>query len=139
MRILLDMDVNLDFVLAHLPFFVETKEIFLQLAQNKFEAYIADITAINIYYFGRKEKGRDYTLRELEKLLRIVKICSVSATILQKAVNSPINDFEDAVQHECAIAENLDAIVTRNTKDYKSSSVTIYSPTEFLQILQTTQ
>ena len=134
-RMLLDTDINLDFVLARQPFFVEAKEIFLQLAQNKFEAYIADITAINIYYFGRKEKGRDDTLKELEKLLRLVKICSVDSIILQKAINSPISDYEDAVQHECAVAENLDAIVTRNTKDFKNSSVKIYSPTEFLQIL----
>ena len=31
------------------------------------------------------------------------------------------------------MAENLDAIVTRNTKDYKNSTVKIYSPDEFLQ------
>ncbi|MEJ7700500.1 MAG: PIN domain-containing protein [Pyrinomonadaceae bacterium] len=42
-----------------------------------------------------------------------------------------ITDYEDAVQHECAMAENFDAIVTRNTKEYKSSSITVYSPTEF--------
>ncbi len=137
-RILLDTDVNLDFVLARQPFFVEAKEIFLGLAQNKFEAYIAGITAINIYYFGRKEKGRDYTLKELEKLLKIVKICPVHSSILQAAINSPITDYEDAVQHECALAESLDAIVTRNAKDYKNSSVKVYSPAEFLQFLQTT-
>jgi len=136
-RVLLDTDVNLDFVLARQPFFVEAKEIFLGLAQNKFEAYIADITAINIYYFGRKEKGRDDTLKELEKLLRLVKICSVNSTILKKAINSPITDYEDAVQHECAVAENLDAIVTRNVKDFKNASVKIYSPGEFLKFLQT--
>ena len=135
MRILLDTDINLDFVLARQPFFVEAKEIFAQLAQNKFEAYIASITAINIYYFGRKEKGRDYTLQELEKLLQLVKVCPVSSSILQTAIISPISDYEDAVQHECAITENLDAIVTRNTKDYKNSAVKVYSPTEFLQIL----
>jgi len=134
-RILLDTDVNLDFVLERQPFFVEAKEIFMQLAQNKFEAYIADVTAVNIYYFGRKEKGRTETLKELEKLLRLVKICSISSTILQKAINSPITDYEDAVQHECAVAENLAAIVTRNVKDFKNSSLKVYSPTEFLRIL----
>lgn len=135
MRILLDTDVNLDFVLARQPFFVEAKEVFVQLAQNKFEAYMASITAINIYYFGRKEKGRDYTLQELEKLLRIVRICPVNSIVLQKAINSPILDYEDAVQHECAVAENLDAIVTRNIKDYTNSSIKVYLPSEFLQII----
>ena len=135
MRILVDTNVNLDFVLARQPFFVEAKEVFDAIAQNKVEAYIASITAINIYYFGRKEQGRDYALKELEKLLQIVKICPVNSAVLQVAINSPITDYEDAVQHECALAENLDAIVTRNTKDYKNSSITVYSPTEFLQIL----
>ena len=55
--------------------------------------------------------------------------------MLQNALTSPITDYEDAVQNECALAENLDAIVTRNTKDYKNSSVKIYSPTEFLQMI----
>lgn len=134
-RILLDTDVILDFVLARQSFFVEAEEIFLQLAQNKFEAYIADIIAINIYYFGRKEKGRNDTLKELEKLLRLVKVCSANSVILQKAIYSPITDFEDAVRHECAVAENLDAIVTRNVKDFKNAVLKIYSPTEFLRIL----
>ena len=128
----------MDFVLARKEFFAEAKEIFLRLAQNKFEAYIDGITAINIYYFGRKEKGRDYTLKELEKLLQVVKICPLNSVIFQAAINSPITDYEDAVQHECALAENLDAIVTRNTKDYKNSSVKVYSPAEFVQLLQTT-
>lgn len=136
-RILLDTDINLDFVLARQPFFIEAKEIFLHLAQNKFEAYIAGITAINIYYFGRKKIGRNDTLKELEKLLRLVKICTVNSAILQKAINSAITDYEDAVQHECAVTENLDAIVTRNAKDYKNAVVTVYSPAEFLHFLQT--
>jgi predicted nucleic acid-binding protein len=136
-RALLDTDINLDFVLARQPFFIEAKEVFLQLAQNKFEAYIADITAINIYYFGRKEMGRSAAMKELEKLLRLVKICTVNSTILQKAINSLITDYEDAVQHECAVAEKLDAIVTRNVEDYKNASIKVYSPDEFLQFLQT--
>ncbi len=135
-RILLDTDVNLDFILARQPFFGEAEEIFVQIAQNKIEAYIASITAINIYYFGRKEKGRDVILQELEKLLRLVKICPVDSTMLQNALTSPITDYEDAVQNECALAENLDAIVTRNTKDYKNAPIKIYTPSDFLQVLR---
>ena len=135
MRVLLDNDVNLDFVLARHPFFVEAEQIFIAAAQNKFGAYIASISAINIYYIGRKEIGRNSVLQELEKLLKLVKVCSVDSNNLQAAITSTITDYEDAVQHECALAENLDAIVTRNTKDYKNATVKVYSPSEFLQIL----
>jgi predicted nucleic acid-binding protein len=137
MRVLIDTDVNLDFILARQPFFVEAEQIFIAIAQNKIEAFIASITAINIYYIGRKEKGRDLTLQELEKLLKLVKVCPIDSNNLQSAITSPITDYEDAVQHECAVSENLDAIVTRNVKDYKNASVKVYLPSEFLQYLQT--
>lgn len=135
MRVLLDNDVNLDFVLARQPFFAEAEQIFISAAQNKFVAFIASISAINIYYIGRKEIGRNSVLQELEKLLKLVKVCPVDSNNLQTAITSTITDYEDAVQHECAVAENLDAIVTRNLKDYKNATVKIYSPSEFLQIL----
>ena len=77
-------------------------------------------------------------MQELEKLLKLVKICPIDSDNLQSAITSPITDYEDAVQHECAVAENLDAIVTRNIKDYKNASLKVYSPSEFIQFLQTT-
>ncbi len=135
MRVLLDNDVNLDFVLARQPFFAEAEQIFIAAAQNKFVAYIASISAINIYYIGRKEIGRNSVLQELEKLLKLVKVCPIDSTNLQSGLTSPITDYEDAVQHECALAENLDAIVTRNAKDYKNATVKVYSPSEFLKLI----
>jgi hypothetical protein len=49
--------------------------------------------------------------------------------------NDVIQDF---VQHACAEAENLDAIVTRNLSDYKNARLPVYSPAEFLSQLKTT-
>lgn len=137
MRALLDTDVNLDFVLQRQPFFTEADEIFLRCSNGEFDAYICDITPINIFYIGRKEFGRQKAIQAIADLLAMAKICSVDKSFLQAALTSPITDYEDAVQHECALAENLDAIVTRNTKDYKNASVKVYSPIEFLQYLQT--
>lgn len=47
------------------------------------------------------------------------------------------SDYEDAVQCASAISAGLDAIVTRNTKDYAGSPIPVYSPSEFLAILET--
>lgn len=133
MRILLDTDVNLDFVLQRQPFYAEAREIFIQLAKGKFEAYICGITPLNIFYIARKEFGNDKTRLEISKLLQLVNVCTVNKQVLQNALTSKISDYEDAVQNESAIAENLDAIVTRNTKDYSNSTLKIYTPGEFLQ------
>ncbi len=135
MRALIDSDVNLDFILQRQPFFIEASEIFTRLGNGEFDAYVSAVTPINVYYFTRKAKGISGARQAVQDLLIAAKVCKIDIRTLQNAHNSPITDFEDAVQHECAVAENLDALVTRNTKDYKNSSIKVYSPTEFLQII----
>jgi hypothetical protein len=128
----------LDFVLERKPFDIEAGEIFRHLAGNKFAGYIADITAINVYYIGRKIKGREDTLKIIERLLQILEVCVAEKKLLQKALTSQITDFEDAVQHACAEAEHLDANITRNLSDYKNATLPVYFPAEFLNLLKTT-
>ncbi len=135
MRILLDTNVVLDFILKRAPFNIEAKEIFIRAAQRQIGIFVSPITPINAFYTTRKEKGKDVAFHSIEKLLKIVRITKSDNQIYQNALLLGFNDYEDAIQHECALAENLDAIVTRNTKDYKNASVKIYSPGEFLQIL----
>ncbi len=60
----------------------------------------------------------------------------VDASTLSTAQRLGFSDYEDAIQCASAIAESLDAIVTRNIKHYKKSPIQIYSPTEFLEVLQ---
>ena len=137
MRVLLDNDVILDFLLVRQPFFLQTDEIFVRLQNKEFRAYISTITPINAFYTTRKEKGKETALKAVEGLLKLVEVCRTNKSVLQNAFTLNFNDYEDAVQCASAIAENLDAIVTRNTKDYINSSVKVYSPIEFLQFLQT--
>lgn len=134
-RVLLDNDVVLDFILTRQPFFAEADEIFVRLQNKEFKAYISTITPINAFYTTRKEKGRDVAFKAVKSLLKLVEFCRTNKSVLQNAFTLSFTDFEDAVQCASALAENLDAIVTRNTKDYKNSPVQIYSPTEFLQVL----
>ena len=133
MRVLLDNDVVLDFLLVRQPFFLEADEIFVRLQNKEFRAYISAITPINAFYTTRKEKGIDAAFKAVEGLLKLVEVCRTNKSVLQNAFTLNFTDYEDAVQCASAMAENLDAIVTRNTKDYKTSPVKVYSPTEFLQ------
>jgi predicted nucleic acid-binding protein len=138
MRVLLDTNVVLDFVLARQPFFVEADEIFIRLRNKEFEGFVSAITPINVFYTTCKETDKATAFSAVEELLKLVEIARSNNQIYQNALSVNFNDYEDAVQHECAVAENLDAIATRNIKDYKNAFVKVYSPGEFLQILQTT-
>ena len=137
MRVLLDTNVVLDFVLARQLFFAEADEIFVRFQNNEFEAFVSPITPINVFYTTRKEIDKPTAFAAIEELLKVVEITRSNKYIFQNALLLNFSDYEDAVQHECALAENLDAIVTRNTKDYKNARIKIYSPVDFIKALQT--
>lgn len=55
----------------------------------------------------------------------------VSRKELLTAISLKIENYEDAVQHECAkICPDIDAIITRNKKDFKHSIIPVLSPEE---------
>ncbi len=45
-------------------------------------------------------------------------------------------DFEDDVQAACALAEGLDAIVTRNIKNVKNAGIKLYTPEQLVKKLK---
>ena len=66
MRVLLDNDVILDFILTRQPFFAEADEIFVRLQNEEFMAYISTITPINAFYTTRKEKAKTLLSKRLK-------------------------------------------------------------------------
>ncbi len=48
-------------------------------------------------------------------------------------MRSEITDFEDAVVHEAGKNVKVEAIVTRNPKDFKKGTLPVYSPEELLK------
>ena len=52
------------------------------------------------------------------------------------AIPSEVSDFEDAVMIGTAKRSQMDCIVTRNQKDYAKSSVTVFTPEKFIEILE---
>lgn len=136
MRILLDNDVVLDYVLNRDKHFACAAEIFGLLDASKIDVFVSSITPVNTFYTTRKEKGLEAATKAVKLLLDTVRFCTSDRSVLQNAFDLGFSDFEDAVQYASAVAEGLDAIVTRNTKDYANSPIQIYSPAEFLDVLQ---
>lgn len=74
------------------------------------------------------------------KLLNLVNVISVDEEILKKSLKSQYKDFEDAIQIFCAHKiENLDAIITRNLKDFSTAEVNVFAPDEALNYIKNKQ
>lgn len=69
----------------------------------------------------------------MKDLISIVKISDITHEVVQIAIKSGMNDFEDAIQSASAKFSSIDKIITRNKKDYKNSSVDAVAPNEFIK------
>jgi predicted nucleic acid-binding protein len=136
MRVLFDTDIIFDFLLEREPFFQAARDLMLRNTNGQFEGYISSITPINLFYHGRKIVGAAQIRQGIGDLLKLVRVCPITHACLMQALSLSFTDFEDAVQHSSAVASGLDAIVTRNLKDYKNASLPVFSPTDFLVKLQ---
>jgi hypothetical protein len=109
MKVLLDNDVILDYMLERQPFFVEAEEIFMLNAKKKITVFVSAITPVNVFYTGRKLKGKEFTLKAVRRLLLLVEVCRLDKKILQSAFTLNFTDYEDAVQKQsmAEIAKSL--------------------------------
>ena len=139
MRVLLDSDVVLDFVLDRKPFAEPAAALFEMYRRGSIDCYVSGITIVNVFYVTRKLKGIGVARLAVEGLLAAMLVCPVERTTLYDAYRLAFSDYEDAVQHACAAAARLDALVTRNLEDYKNATLPVFSPKDFLDHLKAQQ
>lgn len=133
-RVFIDTDVVLDVALARQPFLEASRIVLALLENNVAIGYMSSNGVANVYYILRKAGGDAKAREFLAKLIQYITILSIDHSDIVGSLGSSISDFEDALQHFSASRNQCDCIVTRNTEDYKNSSLRVYSPIEFLNL-----
>ncbi len=128
MRVLLDTNVVLDFLLDRPPFAEAAAYLWQANEEGRIEAYISVITPVNVFYIARKLKGALVARQLVESLLATCRVCGPDREMLIAALSLPLKDFEDAVQVVSAQAEAVDAFVTRDPSDYAGVAFPVLSP-----------
>ena len=136
MRILMDTSVILDVFLQREPHYADAARLWDANLNGRLEAWVSAITPINIVYIGRKFKDTKLLREAISGLLATHKVCTLNWEILNAALVLPVKDFEDAVQIAGALSHQLDAIVTRDKKDFSESPLPVYTPIELLALLE---
>ena len=137
MRVLVDTCIIIDALQSRMPFAEEAQKIFIYSAQKQFEGYITAKSAADIYYLTHRLTHSDTETRNiLNKLFTLFHLLDTTSLDCRRAIFSDIADYEDAIMVETAIRSEMDCIVTRNVKDYMTSSVNVYEPSVFLKILE---
>ncbi|MFA5405453.1 MAG: PIN domain-containing protein [Ignavibacteria bacterium] len=132
-EIFVDTDVILDLFIDRKPFSLYSEQLF-GLADKKYIIiYISSLSFSNIFYIIRKFESSKKAYEILRKLKTIVSVLSVDEKIIDLALTSEFNDFEDAIQYFAAKENGIEILVTRNIKDYKKAKIKVISSDEFLR------
>jgi predicted nucleic acid-binding protein len=138
-HIFIDTNVIIDFLTDRKPFSSEAAKLFNFALRKKITLYAASVSYNNIYYILRQSLSHTATIKALSELEEWTETISVSKEVIHKAIKSDFKDFEDAIQYNCARSNSkIECIVTRNAKDFKSSSLPVFSPQEAVAIVKST-
>ena len=137
MRILVDTNVFLDFLLNRDSFGLDAKEFFINCKKGKHQIYITSMSLRDIGYVAHRYlkdnvKTRQIQLATYEMCSKVVGISSDSAI---ESIYSDMKDFEDSLIVEAAKESLSDLIITNNIKDFENCHFPVWTPKEFNEVV----
>ena len=134
--VLLDTDVILDFFFDRKPYADDAREVLTLCENGKIKGYTTPVIIANVYYLLRKTAKHDIVIARIKLLLTIIDVINMDRRAVLGALNSAFKDFEDALQHFAAQEHGaVEAILTRNVKDFKKSTLPVLTPESYLKMI----
>jgi len=133
-KVFFDSDIILDVLAQREKFYTPAAKLFTLVDRCVIEGYTSPIVFANIHYVLTKMTSKDYSLKSLRNLKSILSILPINDKIIESALESGFNDFEDAIQYHTAKENEIRFLITRNKKDYKKSKISICTAEEYLKI-----
>jgi len=131
-NLLIDTNIIVDLLSKRKNFYQEAQELFTLADEQEVKLYISSLTFANTHYLLSKELNSNEARKVLIKFKLLVSILPLNDKILELALSSDFNDFEDGIQYYTALENKLNIIITRNKKDFKSSTLPVLTAREYL-------
>ena len=135
MKVFLDTNILMDFVENRES--REYAETIIELGKTgAIQLFASYLSFANMGYILRRRSKED-RYRLLSSVRNIVTVLSCDDKQLDEALANPVNDYEDMLQYQCAIAAGCDVIVTNNKRDfYEFCELPFLTSEEFLLQLE---
>jgi predicted nucleic acid-binding protein len=136
-NITLDVNILMDFLFKR-DGHEKAAEVFKYCSKKEINGFICahEITTLS-YFLERSVKDRNKIKKSISGIMKRFNIIEINEGLLNNALDSAIDDFEDAVVEVSSKEKNVEYIITRNIKDFKRSLVKALTPEELLAILNT--
>jgi len=131
--VLFDTNVLLDVLLERGPYVQVATRLVAAVDNGRIEGSICATAVTTLYYVGAKDLGRKRAHKQVRTLLSVFEVAPVDRDVLQRALGDDgLSDYEDAIAHEAAQATGVNAIVTRNGRDFAKATIPVFEPLELL-------
>lgn len=132
MKVLIDTNVVLDLLLDRAPHADAAAHLFDQVERGHITACLCATTITTVHHIAEKSLGDEAARGLIGRLLQLVELAPVTRPVIERALKSPMSDFEDAVLVQSALLAEAQAIISRNTRDFTHSPLRTYTPAQWL-------
>ena len=132
MVVLVDTNVLLDVLARREPHYRASAQVWTLAERGEIRAFVSAISYNNVYYIIRRAESKEAARRAMLSLRDVFDSVAPDAKIINQAIDSDCDDFEDAIQFHSAVRVGAQVLITRNPKDFPPSAMAIATPEEFL-------
>ena len=133
-KVFIDTNVLIDFLGERDPFYTAAARIVSRSDRKEIELMVSSLSYATASYILMRYNPRDLVLEKLKKFTPLCTVANVGAEEVTRFLFSVFPDFEDALQYHSALKAGATVIITRNKKDFRFSSLPVYTPEEYLKI-----
>jgi predicted nucleic acid-binding protein len=131
--VFVDTDIVLDLLGNRKPFYRHAAELFSIADRSEIKIFVSSLSFSNLNYIFSKQYSSIQARKILMKFKTLVTVLSVSDKVVELALLSDFKDFEDALQYFTALENDVNFLLTRNLKDYKTAEMPIMTAEQFLK------
>lgn len=131
-KLFIDTNIVLDLLAKREGFFEAAKILFSRVDKKELEIYISSLSFANTHDILSKIINEEEARKVLRKFKVLVTVLPMDDKIIELALSSDFKDFEDAIQYYTAIENNIKTIITRNLKDFKTSTISVMTAQDYL-------
>lgn len=133
MKIFLDTNILIDLLANRPPFTSEALDIFALSEEGKIQLFTSTHSIATTHYILKKTVSESHLRHLLSELSELVTVLDITQPIIKSSLKSAHKDFEGAIQIGCAESNgDIAYILSRNLKDFKTSSIPAISVQELL-------
>ena len=131
-RLFFDTNVLLDHLLDRGDFADDAMELWSRAESREVVGLISAISLNFVYYVVRHEADERAARCAIKGLRDVFEIVEVDAQIINQAIDSPFRDFEDGIQHACALRGKATHLITRDVAGFRPADLPVVSPQSYL-------